>query len=330
MSAALTQAFPAGFRHEAFLYAGEEEFVNATLPFIEQGVGANEAVLVVVSNRKVDALKERLADKGHAVTFANMEHVGTNPARIIPAWRSFVEAGSKRKQAMRGIGEPIWPGRTASELAECHHHEALLNTAFAAVRRFWLMCPYDTSTLRPEVIEHLARTHPLVNDGGGAIESPLYDDAWAVSEHFADPLPAPSGPFHELTYARDSLSRLRGWITNHCLTAGLGPDKTRDLVLAADEIATNSVLHGGGSGRARLWADEQELVCEFIDAGHLRRPLVGRELPSKDQASGRGLWMANQLCDLVQIRSRPGQTVVRLHKMIATRVGLIASDAVAG
>ena len=134
MSAALSQASPAGFRHEALLYAGEDEFVDATLPFIEQGVGANEAVLVVVSNRKIDALRERLAD-GQAVMFANMEHVGTNPARIIPAWRSFVEGSSKRKQAMRGIGEPIWPGRTASELAECHHHEALLNTAFAAVRR---------------------------------------------------------------------------------------------------------------------------------------------------------------------------------------------------
>jgi hypothetical protein len=27
--------------------------------------------------------------------------------------------------------------------------------------------------------------------------------------------------------------------------------------------------------------------------------------------------MVNQLCDLVQIRSIPGQTVVRLHKTIA-------------
>jgi anti-sigma regulatory factor (Ser/Thr protein kinase) len=231
---------------------------------------------------------------------------------------------------MRGIGEPIWPTRTPSELAECHHHEALLNTAFAAVRRFWLMCPFDTATLGPEVIEHLARTHPLVNDGNGTIESPLYDDAWAMSEHFTDPLPSPAALFHELSYSRDSLSRLRAWIADHSLTAGLDQEKARDLVLAADEVATNSVLHGGGFGRARLWTDGRELICEFIDAGHLRRPLVGRELPRKGQASGRGLWMVNQLCDLVQIRSAPGQTVVRLHKTIGAGGRFTASNVAVG
>ncbi|HUP18100.1 MAG TPA: hypothetical protein VM848_18875 [Acidimicrobiia bacterium] len=49
----------------------------------------------------------------------------------------------------------------------------------------------------------------------------------------------------------------------------------------------------------------------------MRQPLVGREYPCKDQPHGRALWMVNQLCDLAQIRSTPGQTVVRLHKTIA-------------
>jgi anti-sigma regulatory factor (Ser/Thr protein kinase) len=40
---------------------------------------------------------------------------------------------------------------------------------------------------------------------------------------------------------------------------------------------------------------------------------VGRARPTFDQESGRGLWMVNQLCDLVQIRSSPADTVVRLH-----------------
>ena len=33
----------------------------------------------------------------------------------------------------------------------------------------------------------------------------------------------------------------------------------------------------------------------------------------KDVGSPRGLWLANQLCDLVQIRTLPAGTVVRLH-----------------
>jgi hypothetical protein len=37
------------FRHEALLYAGEIDFLTGTLPFIREGVAADEPVLVVVS-----------------------------------------------------------------------------------------------------------------------------------------------------------------------------------------------------------------------------------------------------------------------------------------
>jgi hypothetical protein len=45
----------------------------------------------------------------------------------------------------------------------------------------------------------------------------------------------------------------------------------------------------------------------------LEDPLVGRERPAPEWITGRGLWMANQLCDLVQIRSLPDGNVVRLQ-----------------
>jgi anti-sigma regulatory factor (Ser/Thr protein kinase) len=309
------------------LYEGEDQFLSRTIPFIEQGLQAGAAVLVVVNDRKIELLKGRLGGKSGAVSFADMNSIGSNPARIIPAWHDFVETAFRRKQAMRGIGEPIWPGRTAAELAECHHHEALLNTAFGSVGHFWLMCPYDTAALKPEVIEHLARTHPLVNRGAGAVESPMYDEARARSEPFTDPLPPPAAPFREMTYSRDSLQRLRAWIAGHSSNAGLDEQRTSDLVLAAHEIATNSVMHGGGGGRVRCWTEQRNIICEFTDGGHMRQPLVGRQFPLRDQPHGRGLWMVNQLCDLVQIRSIPGQTVVRLHKAIVAAGSPVTSRA---
>jgi anti-sigma regulatory factor (Ser/Thr protein kinase) len=36
-----------------------------------------------------------------------------------------------------------------------------------------------------------------------------------------------------------------------------------------------------------------------------------------DQTGGRGLWLANQLCDLVELRSGPVETVVRLHMRLS-------------
>src|SRR5262245_33215820 len=63
--------------------------------------------------------------------------------------------------------------------------------------------------------------------------------------------------------------------------------------------------------------DEQDtspgVDCDIWDTGHLHDPLVGRRRPVPDQLGGLGLWIANHLCDLVQLRSSPDGTQVRFH-----------------
>ena len=49
------------------------------------------------------------------------------------------------------------------------------------------------------------------------------------------------------------------------------------------------------------------------DDGSFDEPLAGRVRPMPAQMGGYGLWVANQVCDLVQIRSLPGGSAVRLH-----------------
>ena len=94
---------------------------------------------------------------------------------------------------------------------------------------------------------------------------------------------------------------------------GLGAERTADLVLAVDEIVTNSVRHGGGAGTLRAWIDGDAVVCEVNDDGYLQDPLVGRRRPTPDAMGGRGLWLANQLCDLVQVRNGVEGCVVRVR-----------------
>jgi anti-sigma regulatory factor (Ser/Thr protein kinase) len=86
-----------------------------------------------------------------------------------------------------------------------------------------------------------------------------------------------------------------------------------DLVLAADEIATNSLRHGGGLGTAGVWTEGDEVVCEIRDRGRMHEPLAGRRRPSVEGSGGRGLWLANQLCELVQIRATDTGGVVRIR-----------------
>jgi anti-sigma regulatory factor (Ser/Thr protein kinase) len=90
-------------------------------------------------------------------------------------------------------------------------------------------------------------------------------------------------------------------------------DRVDNMVRAANGLAGNSVQHAGGHGTLRTWQTGNALVIEVADTGSISDPLVGRE-PVLDLAeSGRGVSIANQLCDLVQVRSCDTGTTVRLH-----------------
>jgi anti-sigma regulatory factor (Ser/Thr protein kinase) len=300
------------FAHEALLYEGEEGFFEATLPFVREGIEAEEPVLLVLDTPKIERIRDELDRDRERVHFADMSEVGANPARIIPTWRQFLdEQGGGR--SVRGVGEPIGGDRKPDELVECQRHEELLNLAFADTPGFRLLCPYDTSVLSEAVIDEAVRSHPFVVEEGIRRPSASYRGLHAIAAPFADPLPAPPASVQELRFDLDSLSAVRHLVATRALDAGLGSDRRSDLVLAVNEIATNSVRHGGGTGTLRVWMGTRWLVCEIEDRGRLDDPLAGRRPPSVEQQDGRGLWIANQVCDLVQVRTFEAGTVVRLH-----------------
>jgi anti-sigma regulatory factor (Ser/Thr protein kinase) len=301
------------FRHEALLYAGEDQFVERTLPFIAGGVDGGEPVLVVVGDRKIARLREALGADAHRVCFADMQDVGANPARIIPAWREFLDREGRDAPRARGIGEPIYAQRGSDELAECHRHEALLNLAFADEPGFWLVCPYDTEALDPEVVAEAHRTHPCVVAGRERVTSPVYQGIHAIASPFDEPLPPPPTTVPELSFRADTLSTVRRLVDGHGRAAGIDADRRDDLALAVTELCTNSIRHGGGSGGLRVWQDDGVLLCEVRDGGRIADPLVGRRRPDPGQLGGYGLWLANQVADLVQVRAVPGGSVIRLH-----------------
>src|SRR5256885_4689146 len=138
---------PDGFHHEALFYSGDDDFPLGTLPFILQGLERGEAVLVVERKEKASLLRRGLGEDASGVLFADMDAVGANPARIIPAWQDFVDRHGQSGGRMRGIGEPILAARPGDELVECQRHESLLNVAFAAGRPRRLPWPVRTRQL---------------------------------------------------------------------------------------------------------------------------------------------------------------------------------------
>ncbi|HEX9098836.1 MAG TPA: sensor histidine kinase [Candidatus Dormibacteraeota bacterium] len=302
-----------GYQHDALLYAGIPDFVSRTVPFVRGGIEAGEPVLVATSAEKIDLLRADLGADAAAVVFADMAVVGANPARIIPFWQEFVDQHTAEGRSIRGIGEPIWPGRSADELVECQRHESLLNVALSPATPMWLLCPYDIDALDPAVVEEALHSHPFVTECTTQRESGAFRGVDASAAPFDAPLaPVPSG-CHEFSFGPGSLSVVRDLVSASASGAGLDAARAQDLVQVAHEVAANSVRHGGGRGALRIWRDAGALICEIRDQGRIDQPLVGRERPGVAVEAPRGLWLANQVCDLVQIRCLQAGSVVRLH-----------------
>jgi anti-sigma regulatory factor (Ser/Thr protein kinase) len=299
--------------HEALLYAGEDDLVARLEPFLREGVSGGEAVMVAVSDSKIRRLRERLGSHADAATFADMDAIGSNPARIIEAWHEFTTPHLAAGRPVRGVGEPISAARSADELVECQRHEDLLNVAFGSGPEWTLLCPYDTAALSAAVIAECRCSHPHVREDGISGPSPDFRGMDAIAAPYAPPLPAPEAEAEELAFGLAGLAGVRRHVAGVATAANLDERRSENLVIAVHEVAANSVRHGGGSGVLRTWWTELGAACEVSDAGFITEPLAGRLRPPPAATGGNGIWLANQLCDLVQVRSSPSGTTVRLR-----------------
>jgi anti-sigma regulatory factor (Ser/Thr protein kinase) len=298
------------FLHSAFFYGDEYEYLAGTVPFVRDALEAGEPVAVAVPAENLRLIRDGLGDDAGAVRFVDMRKAGRNPGRIIPGvLRAFADAQPSGVRVSI-IGEPVWVGRTPAEYPACVQHEALTNAAFRG-RTATILCPYGTRRLAPQAIADAYATHPaFVRAGSGRQEgSGAYGPADALAR-CNEPLP-PVPEVVPFRFDADSLSEARHLAADEGVRLGLPSVRVEDLALVTAELATNSVLYGGGSGVLGVWGEDGYVVCEVRDKGHLTDPLAGRRPAAREQRGGRGLLMVNLVADLVRVHTGPGGTTVR-------------------
>lgn len=295
-----------GYRHEAFLWQDLEQYVTTLGDFVRAGLEADEAVVLMLHPQRWGTLAAALGPDAERVTYLDMTRVGHNPARIVPAWLDAL--GRAQGRPTRGVDEALWPGRRTAEVAECHVHEAALNVAIPADTPLWLVCPYDVAALPPETVAQADHSHPRPEPGTTADRAAARHRRHLLRE----PLSPPGGTVEELAFAHGGLALVRRLTERHAAAAGLDRDRARRLTLAVNELAANSLDHGGGHGTVRAWCEPGVLVVEVRDSGLLADPLAGRIPPAPEQVRGRGLWMVQQLSDLVQVRVTSQGSVTRV------------------
>jgi anti-sigma regulatory factor (Ser/Thr protein kinase) len=112
-------------------------------------------------------------------------------------------------------------------------------------------------------------------------------------------------------FDRSRVTPLRHTVAARAGAAGLTGDRLDDFVVAVNELLTNAVRHGGGTGHLTLRSENGSVICEVSDEG-AGLEAVSRQRPAPDQPGGWGLWLVRELTDTCEIRTGPDGTAVRI------------------
>lgn len=297
------------FRHQAILYTGTDDFVARATPLVQEALDAEKPVLVALTPGALGGLRESLGPDADGVRWVDITGIGLNPARIIPLWRGFVAHHREDGQArpVFGIGQPVYAERTPAEMVEAERHEALLNLAFGGTSNFDLYCPYDLETLDAQVVDTAERTH-----GTDAPQSsPAYRPE-SLGGAFTAPLLTEERPSRQLSLRHRPVAEVHRFVTDQArrlVSNGTHVARSWEIALAAAAVSA-----GIGGERLRMWSEQGRVLVEIEGRAPIVDPLAGREWPAPTGQPEHGLWLANQLCDLVQWRSDGRTSVVRLRQ----------------
>jgi anti-sigma regulatory factor (Ser/Thr protein kinase) len=298
-----------GPMHVALFYGSDAEYLDGVMAFLAPGLHAGEPVALALPPPRAELIRERLDAHRGALQVLDILELGRNPGRLLPSLLTMLETHAG--QRLHHVGEPVWAGRSPEETQEALRHEALLNLAWpgSALRA---LCPYDARRLDASVLRDAELTHPWLVRNGQLSRNAGYDgNEFAAGTD--DPLPDPPGDALALTFGLGDLGAVRSTVSAVAGRAGLGRDRRDDFVLAVNEVATNAIKFGPHEGSLRMWSTPELVICQLEDRGHIADRLAGRRRPVPGVDGGMGLWMVNQLCDLVQTRTTAAGTTIRLH-----------------
>ena len=294
--------------HEARLYPAPKELEAGICSFLEAGLAGGEPALVLAPGERLEALKERLG--AGRVSFVDMAQLGLNPARITSALLEWID---RSHYPARIVSEPLWPGRSPAETEEVLRHEALVETALGTSPAK-LLCAYREDLLPACARASLERSHERICGTDGTVRERTAEPH-SVSDLLAGgrPLEPPCEPIEQLPVTGD-LHQMRKQAAASRAASDLSSERRNEFVLAINEGASNALEYGKPPHALRLWRRGGEVIGEVSGGGQIEDPLVGRRRPAPSALRGRGLWMVNQLCDLVELRSHRSRTTLRMHK----------------
>ena len=298
--------------HPAFLYGDIDSFLSVLVPFVTGGLEAGEPVVVVVAGEELEALRGEVDTPGEGVRWLDTRGWHPHPASRLRVFHDLVtDLLARGAPRLRLVGEPVWPAGPAEHVLEWERYESVLNEVLGPYP-VTLICTYDTSRVAPAIAKSALRTHPVIQNHEVAPSDEFVPPPELLRRRNAA-VPAPPPDAATLATPED-LAAARRFIEAEARRAGVGVVAAMDLLIATNEVLTNALAHGEGAVGVWVWARENRFLCQVEDRGPgIEDPLAGYRPPDDVASSGRGLWIARQLVDLLQIAPAEPGTRVRLH-----------------
>ncbi|MDP9222968.1 MAG: MEDS domain-containing protein [Actinomycetota bacterium] len=167
---------PGMLDHGILVFSDDDAFVNATVPYLNEGLKRSQALLAVITAKNIELLREHLGESAARVKFVEAQSWYSFPVFALNAYRTFLdEQLSQGALWARIIGEPVWEGRSEEEVRAWHHYESLLNLAFRPMP-VTVLCPYDERAVDPAIVSAARLTHPRILEGRETVDNPMYRD----------------------------------------------------------------------------------------------------------------------------------------------------------
>lgn len=303
------QVGPPGARHDVVLYTAPDELAQQLVGLLAPVLGDGGPVVAVLDDETRAEVRRGLGADADRVEFPD-------PAAVhrFPPFTVAMQWARLSRKARGATGRATVVGQHVADLPGCGgtywaRLDIGLNVAVAGLP-ITVLCAYRADH---EELDRVHATHPQLTTGNGFVDSESYRQPADVVIEFPAPAPPDLGPpTAELPFTAAELTELRGLVAEVGDRAHVGSGRIADLVLAVNEISSNSVEHGPGHGHLRMWAGGDGVTAEVADPGITNLMFPGMVAPATDGLRGRGLWLASELCDVLQVWSDGAGTVVRL------------------
>ncbi len=162
--------------HSAFPYRSDDQFRSTMGAFLAEGIERSEALIAVTTAANIELLREHLGRNARSVEFVDASGLYSTPIAALEAYKALSEAKLERGAPwVRIVGEPVWTGRSSTEVRLWTRYESLFNLVFAG-SPLTVVCPYDERSVAPEIVRQAQLTHPNTVDDRGMSPCPGYTD----------------------------------------------------------------------------------------------------------------------------------------------------------